>query len=411
MLRDYQIELAQQGAKKLLAYGLVYYAFQMRVGKTLTALETCNLIKAKNALFITAKKARKSIENDFKAAGYSFLLDVINYEAIGKIVRSYDVIIGDEAHNFGAYPKPSQRTQKLQELVGNSYLILLSGTPTPESWSQIFHQLNLSKRSPFAHYKNFYKWAKDYVTVTQRKYNGINVNDYSKANQYIIEQMTNHLFITYTQQEAGFEQKEINELIIDIETSQEVKALMQYLIKNRVYELKQQEGAAIVCDSAVKLQSKLHQLSSGTVKTTAGGIVLDTAKAQYIKENYAGKKIAIFYKYIAERKAIEDTLGKQNLTDSPEEFNQAPDKIFVSQIKSGALGINLSTADILIFYNIDFSSQLYWQARERMQTLTRKKEAVVHWLFNNVGIEHKIYDTVMKKKDYTNYYFKKDYLC
>jgi SNF2 family DNA or RNA helicase len=74
------------------------------------------------------------------------------------------------------------------------------------------------------------------------------------------------------------------------------------------------------------------------------------------------------------------------------------------------MGINLSSADVLIFYNIDFSAVQYWQARARLQTLNRTKPAVVHWLFTQDGIEEKIYKAVLKKKDYTTYYFKKDYL-
>jgi hypothetical protein len=66
-------------------------------------------------------------------------------------------------------------------------------------------------------------------------------------------------------------------------------------------------------------------------------------------------------------------------------------------------------ADALIFLNIDFSAVSYWQARARIQTKDRVKEANIHWIFAKGGIEDKIYEAVMNKKDYTTYHFKKDF--
>ena len=92
-------------------------------------------------------------------------------------------------------------------------------------------------------------------------------------------------------------------------------------------------------------------------------------------------------------------------------FNKAgSDAVFVSQIVSGREGLNLSTADALVFYNIDFSATSYWQSRARIQTKDRTETAQIYWVFSYNGIEDKIYKTVMDKKDYTLNHFKKDYL-
>ena len=42
-LRDYQIKLSNKGTEILKSKGLVYYNFAPRVGKTLTALQTCQI--------------------------------------------------------------------------------------------------------------------------------------------------------------------------------------------------------------------------------------------------------------------------------------------------------------------------------------------------------------------------------
>ena len=406
MLRDYQIELADQASVVLRDYRIVYLSMEMRVGKTLIALKTAEILNLKNVLFITKKKAISSIESDYQNEGFTFKLTVINYEQCGKYEPDYDLIVVDEAHSLGAFPKPTNRTKQIQRLVKNNYLILCSGTPSPESYSQLFHQFAVSIYSPFDT-TNFYAWAKQFVSVRQKIINGYKINDYSRADKDKIWSFVGRYFISYTRSEAGFTQSNVVEQIKTVEISANIKWLINHILKERFYKF--QDGQTIVCDSAVKLQSKVHQLFSGTVKTEDGDIkILDYSKVEFIKKNYFGKKIAIFYKFIAEGLALKSQLS--NWTDDPFEFNESCDKIFISQIQSGAMGINHASADVLVFYNIDFSSNNYWQARARLQALERVSIPEVHWLFADGGIESKVYQVVQKKKDYTNYYFKQHYL-
>ena len=114
-----------------------------------------------SVLFITKKKAISSIEKDYLLLNPKFKLTVINYESLHKVnQKGWDVVICDEAHGMGAFPKPSGRAKKVKEVVkkSNPYVILLSGTPTPESYSQMYHQVYFIPTNPFASYKNFYKF-------------------------------------------------------------------------------------------------------------------------------------------------------------------------------------------------------------------------------------------------------------
>jgi hypothetical protein len=156
---------------------------------------------------------------------------------------------------------------------------------------------------------------------------------------------------------------------------------------------------------------KLHQIYSGTVITEEhGSVIFDTTKAEFIKETFKGKRIAIFYKFIAEGEMLRDMF---NWTDNANQFNQThteAELVFLSQIQSGREGLNLHTADLLIMYNIDHSAISYYQSRARLQTKDRSCVAKVVWLFSEGGIEHKIYKAVTNKLDYTTHIFKKDYL-
>jgi hypothetical protein len=177
------------------------------------------------------------------------------------------------------------------------------------------------------------------------------------------------------------------------------------LIKDLIIQGKDE---VILADTSVKLQQKLHQMYSGTVKFESGNaMVIDYSKAEFIRDRFKGVKIGIFYKFIAELEALRQVFGVENLTNDLDEFNST-DKSIALQIISGREGISLQNAEFLVFYNIDFSATSYWQGRDRMTTMERKFNKI-YWVFSNKGIERKIYKSVMDKKSYTLSHFKKDY--
>jgi hypothetical protein len=257
--------------------------------------------------------------------------------------------------------------------------------------------------NPFKEYTNFYKFAKKYVNVTQRKINSLFVNDYSKGLVSILDAMK-PMTIAYTQKEAGFVST-IDEEIMWVPMNDITYDMTKRLSTHRVVEGKDE---VILGDTPVKLMQKLHQLYSGTIKFESGNsMILDYTKANYINYKFIGKKIGIFYKFKEELKLLKDVYGDTICTEL-EEFNNT-DKSIALQIVSGREGISLRKAEALVYYNIDFSATSYWQSRDRMTTKDRKNSKV-YWVFSEGGIEKDIYKAVIKKKDYTVRHFKKDLL-
>jgi hypothetical protein len=407
-LRDYQDQISTDAAKLLEWVKIAYLSMQVRTGKTLTALATAGKYDAKVVLFVTKKKAISSIQDDYDALGPSFIIDIINYEQLGNIVRTdYDMVIIDEAHCISQFPTPAERTKLLKKICAGLPIIYLSGTPTPESFSQLYHQFYISTFSPFKQWQTFYAWAKEFVTLKKKYLYNREINDYSNANKEKIDEYTKHLFISYTQQEAGFTQM-VEEHVLKVRMQETTYGLIKKLIANRIYIGR--DGQEILADTAVKLQNKVHQIYSGTVLAEDGnGIVFDYSKAYFIKRHFEGQKIAIFYKFKCEALMLIATFGYDRLTEDPKEFNEQADKIFYSQVQSGREGINLSTADALVMLNIDFSSVSYQQSKARIQAKDRTKPAPLYWIFAENGIEEKIYQRVINKQDYTLAYFRKDF--
>lgn len=406
-LRDYQTNIAEKAAELLSAYKIAYLSMMVRTGKTLTALYAAELYGAKFVTFVTKKKAIASIEKDFESLAVGYQLTVINYEQLHNFdTADTDLFIIDEAHALGQFPLASERTKLLKKLCEGLPIIYLSGTPSPESYSQLYHQFWISSFSPFAEWPSFYKWAGLFVNRKVKYVFNRTINDYSDADKARIDEFCAHLFLSFTQAEAGFAQ-EISEEVLTVRMKPSTYALIDKLKRDRVYIGK--NGEELLADTAVKLMNKIHQISSGTVLFEDGNAAcFDHSKAEFIARHFAGKKIAVFYKFKAERDLL-TWIFKGNITDSPEVFNQADHLTFISQIQSGREGVNLSAADALIFFNIDFSAVSYLQARARMQAKDRIKENRVYWVFAENGIEPKIYEKVKNKEDYTLKYFTKDY--
>jgi hypothetical protein len=391
-LRDYQEQAVKEGSKILDRYSMLILNYEVRTGKTHIALSIGS--KYNKVLFITKKKAISSIENDYKTAGYTYPIIITNYEQLHNINESFDLVIFDESHSLSAFPKPSIRTKEAIRITSKKHtkVILMTGTLLPESNAQIFNQLAVSKYSPFREFGNFYSWHKAFGTPRLKYTSYGTCNDYSAVDYKKIEPYINPIMLTYTQKEAGFV-SQINEHFITVEMATSTYSTIKRLKKDLIIE---GSKGVVLADTAVKLMQKTHQMYSGSVKFEDGTrCVFDETKAIAILEKFKGKKIAIFYKFIAELDAIKKHL---NVTDNIEEFNTT-DKNIALQIVSGREGINLSFADAIVYYNIDFSAISYWQSRDRMTTITRPNSDV-YWVFSKGGIEWQIYKAVSNKKDF-----------
>jgi hypothetical protein len=409
-LRPYQQVIVEKTCKLLRGTPrFAYLSMQVRTGKTLTALSALDCVGGiSTVLFVTKKKAIEGIQKDYKDLAPSYRCEFINYESLHKVdMGKIDAVIFDEAHSMGAFPKPSNRAKEARALVfkHNPYVIFLSGTPSPESYSQMYHQMwVLGHRSPFSE-PTFYKWAHSYVKIWERMINGFRVHDYSNGIKERIMPAVNPYMISYTQNEAGFTSK-VNEHILKVTMSDTTYKIADRLKKDLLFEGKDD---LILGDTPVKLMQKLHQIYSGTVILESGkAVVLDKTKAEFIRERFAGKRIAVFYKFQEELKCLLSVFQEDMTTDLGK-FHANECNNFAIQIVTGREGISLKEADYLVYYNIDFSATSYWQSRDRLTTMERL-ENNVYWVFAEGGIEEKIYKVVQGKKPYTVSHFKKDLL-
>ena len=401
-LRQYQKEIVAKGVDIIRNHGFLYLAMEVRTGKTLTSMSIAEELGAQSVLFLTKKKALHSIGEDANKLCPSYEFFAINYESMHKLPPiDWDVVILDEAHTLGAFPKPSQRAKKVRSLTTGRKVILMSGTPTPESYSQMYHQVYGIKGNPFARYKNFYRFADDYVNVKERTIGGLRMYFYDDAKDAILKAMAPYT-ISFSQEQAGFK-NDLREHILRVPMDERTYKWCNELRKHRVIDGREE---TILGDTPVKLMMKLHQMYSGTVKFESGNtMVFDYSKAEFIRDYFKGQKIGIFYKFKAELDALKEVFGEELTTELPE--FETTGKSIALQIVSGREGISLRQASALVYYNIDFSATSYWQSRDRMTTKDRT-DSDIYWVFSERGIESKIHKAVSNKKDYTLNHFRDD---
>jgi len=400
--------LAEKARGLIEEYKLAYLVMETRTGKTPTALFTLAKLGVKNALFVTTKKAMSGVLKYHPRPEFPFKLTVINFDSVHKVEGKFDIIVIDEAHSVGMYPKKGTRIKKLLPLCKDLPILFLSATPSPESHSQLFHQFYLSSFGPWRRSINFYQWAREYVEITTFKMNGYQVRQYHKTKTEKVMNDVKHLYITFTQQQGGFRQV-VNDVFHDIEMSNITYRLIKKLTEDRIINGKESQ---IIADTPAKLLQKHHQLSSGTIITEDGERrVIDDSKAQYIKTKFVEemkiKTIAIFYKFTAEKIMIKSVFP--TATDDHEAFQNGKSDIVLLQFRSGREGVDLSRAECLICFNVDHSFLSYEQTRNRLQSKDRETTANVHWLFNSsrYGIEEKIFNVVKKKTKFTTAHYKR----
>jgi hypothetical protein len=224
------------------------------------------------------------------------------------------------------------------------------------------------------------------------------INDYSCAKVDLIDLVIQPYILKFTQENAGFESK-VSEKVIYFDACN--KKVIDRLKKDLIIEGKTE---IILADSGVKLMSKIHQLESGSIKFESGNsMVLDNSKALFIAEHFKGKKLAIFYYYIEEFHLLQ--FAFPNHTTNIDEFNTT-DKHYIGQQYSSAMGINLSSADCLVFYNFGFSGTNYIQSIDRLTTINRK-ENDVYFVYGKDSLTEKIHRVVKQKKNFTLKQFEK----
>jgi SNF2 family DNA or RNA helicase len=435
--------LALKNALKAKRYGIF---FQQRVGKTKVAIDFCGVKYTSDNVRRVLIVCPLSVRSEWVSQFNEHIADNVEYETwlypdtakhqealyqvlslskkMNIVIINYDklttqterllkwkpeVIIFDESHLLKNHnSKRSKQAYKLSKATEN--ILLLTGTPIPKHWYDIFSQFRVLNDRIFGS-----QWTKfrDKHAI-MGGYMGkeiVGCKDYDYIADVIGQNSIRVL------RKDVFDEPEVEFVTLPVELEKSAKQMYDNLRKQFVVELSNQQ--TVTADMAVTRLMRLQQLCGGFTTTDDGDVIeVSTAKLNVLKDLVktkieGGEQVVIFYRFTAEGQAIHKMLGgmkinygsingsvsEDNRKHYRDFFQQGTLDAMVVQIATGAMGISLDRAHINIFYSLDFSLSNFQQARDRVMGRNQKNDVTNYMLAVDKTVDKKIMKTLEKDED------------
>jgi SNF2 family DNA or RNA helicase len=394
--RGYYALFMEQGTGKTLP--ILYHIAHL---KSIDEIKTCIIV----APISTMGAWTRDIEK-LSPSKKAYLKDVvvINYDKVWRrehiVNAQWDCIILDESHSIKH--RTSKRSKAVRQMARSSkYRYILTGTPMSnghleEYWAQ-FDFLN---PIIFGSYKSF---LHKYCTLhpifnTPYKYRSIDeLQEIIERNSYRI-----------TKDECLDLPEKMDDEIIEIELKE--KSKYKQMLDNFIKELE------IEASNPLVRMAKLRQLCSGfIIDEDSQAIELKSDKLTVLEElieSRGDKKTVIFAEFKYSIKMITQLLTKMKINHVTldgaqkdktiwKQFQSDPSiQAIVCQYQTANAGIDLYASDTIIFYEPTLSSMINDQAKDRIHRIGQHQPCSYYYLITHGTIEQKIYNTLIKGRDF-----------
>lgn len=412
-LLDYQKEIL----KRTKNYNKVAYYLDMGLGKTFVGAEKLKMLNNYTNLIICQKsKVADWIEHFQKYYNYHifdltkkanfrwFFLEngkkvgIINYDLIHRrteLNRLKDfTLMLDESSIIG-----NHRSKKTKAVLKLKYsnLILLSGTPACK-YEKLYTQLKM-----LGYKQNMNDYIESFCKYYVNKKQGFPlkiITGYKNIN-YLKKLMLKYGCIFLKTNEVVDLPKMVT-IDVDINNTSEYKNFK----KDSVITV---DDKKMLGDTSLKKMLYLRQLAS----------VYNRNKLIALEDliNSTDDRLIIFYNFNDEFKIIKDICEKNNKSISVingaikdlKNYENENNSVTLVQYQSGAMGLNLQKANIIIYSSPCLSSELYEQSKKRINRIGQVNTCFYYNLITKNSIEEKIYKNLSLMNDYTLKLFEKEF--
>ena len=284
----------------------------------------------------------------------------------------------------------AKRSKFILKRLQPSNVILLSGTPTSGKYERLWSQMNLlgwniSKKMYYSQYINMEISPDGYPIITGYK----NVDRLKRK-------MRDHGCV-FMKSEEVLDLPTQNFISVTIPESKEYKKFKKSgIIITKDYEL--------VGDTTLTklLYSRMLCGHYNSEKVKAFKDLIDSTEDRLIVFYNFNDELEVL-KSVVEDKPISIINGQtKDLTEYENSYNSVT---FV-QYQAGAMGLNLQKANKIIYFTPPLSSELFEQSKKRIHRIGQEQPCFYYQLIS--GIEHRIYDTLSMRKDYTDKLFESE---
>ncbi len=124
-------------------------------------------------------------------------------------------------------------------------------------------------------------------------------------------------------------------------------------------------------------------------------------------------RVIIFYNFDKELELIKSVCKKLNKPISIvngkcrdlsnyEKFNNS---ITLIQYQAGSMGLNLQKANVIVYFSLTMSSELFEQSKKRTHRIGQQQTCFYYYLLTEGSVDEEIYNTLLERKDYTDRLF------
>tara|TARA_R110000744_G_scaffold265104_1_gene379261 strand:+ start:3541 stop:5280 length:1740 start_codon:yes stop_codon:yes gene_type:complete len=404
--------------EKLLGNNKFILADDMGVGKTTSAVIAAIESGVKKILIICPATLKfnwkREIENytnetitivDGKKWGSSKFI-IVNYDILKNFHstdkkdnlniindENFDLVIMDEAHYVSN--SKAQRTKLVNDITSRVNRVwLLTGTPMT---SRPMNYYNLLKIVESRVTNNWVGYVKRYCEGYQINRGGRKIwltNGASNLDE--LRDRTKQKVLRRLKEEIlDLPDKIITPIFLELNSNEYKKEVGEYL------DWADKNGNESLSIQLTKLMKVRQIIANEKLKNTFELVdqCLEQDKKVIVFTNFTNPLMEIWSKYKKVSVPLYGKMNQQQRQESVDSFQNDPKiKVFVSNIKSGGVGITLTEAEVVIFNDLSFVPSDMSQAEDRAFRIGQKKNvSCLYPIFDNT-LERVIYNMVQRKK-------------
>lgn len=419
---------------------------EMGLGKTVTALTAvrilkCDLFAVRKVLVIAPKKVAEGTwvrEKDkwdhtsllrvsavlgsqtkrIKALTANADLYVINRENVTWLVDYYrndwpfDMVIVDESSSFKSHS--AKRFKSLASMYSHiSRLVCLTGTPSPNSMSDLWSQVFLMDQGERLG-KRFTQFRERYFEPDKRGHDGM-VYSYSAkpGTEDGILQKISDICISM-KAEDYLQLPDITYHMVPVVLDTKAEKAYQELERKMILEMPEEEDMISVT-SAAALSNKLLQLSNGAVydEMHEWHEIHDCKIEAFTEllESLQGKPALVFYNFQHDKARILSALGKSGLIvrelktpKDEDDWNAGRINVLLAHPASAAYGLNLQQGgNHVIWFGLTWNYELYTQANARLHRQGQTEKVIIHHLVCTGTRDEDVMQALSRKEEAQNF--------
>ena len=365
-------------------------------------------------------KERIQIVKELEADPSRLTFLVINYEGIwrtqGKdsmevLLQEWkpDVSIFDESHRI---KRSTTRQSKAAWRIGRASRnrLILTGTPITKNPLDIFGQFRALHPGIFG--ENWYRFKNhfaiwggfqrfqvmQYIHLDELT-KGVRENSYRVKKAQCLD-LPEKVYVT-----------------VPVVLPDSIRAQYKELAKEAILEL---ENSTVTAPIVLVKLLRLSQLTSGFLKDTEGHehIVHDKKlntcidlMEDMLEEDH---KIVVFARFLRDinrvslgctahgwpHAILSGSVPQADRDSLLKRFHSDPEqRILIAQIQTGSLGIDLTPADVAIFYSLSYDAAHYWQAQDRLHRIGQDKKVTYYHLIAERTIDSTVLKVLQRKED------------